>query len=164
MWHKQLQISPGLLGAALAVMPIALIVAMQASHSATLASGSGLELVLLGLIFVACFAVMAVFVLSLTAFVLDDATAVAKASLQVAEGAWLLLLLRLLLQLLLRLLLLYRLIKFVTDTLLDPVRDNRLRPEIGPILHEPRLSSYPETLPRPSASWPKGNPTHVRYH
>ena len=112
----------------------------------------------------ACYSVMAVFVLSVKGFVLDDSITVAKVSRQVVWSVTLLLL-RLLLLLLLRLLLLQKLLKCIVASLLHPLRANRLRPEtVAEILHRTRLSSHSEPVPQPSSSWQTGKPTHTRYH
>ena len=129
--------------ATLAVTPIAVSFAMGLWEN-------GAEDISAAAVSLACYIVMSLFVLSVTAFVLDDSTTVAKASRQVVWSTTLLLL---------------RLIKCIADTLLDPLRASRLRLDTGPevVLNRTRLSAHPETAPRPSSSWPKG-PTHVRYH
>ena len=129
--------------ATLAVTPIAV-------SFATGLWANGAEDISAAAVTLACYSVMAVFVLSVKAFVLDDPTTVAKISRWVGDAT----------------LLLYRLIKSVTDSLLDPARANRLRPETGPevILHRTRLSSHSEPVLQPSSSWQTGKPTHTRYH
>ena len=144
--------------ATLAVTPIAVSFALGLWEN-------GAEDISAAAVSLACFIVMSIFVLSVKAFVLDDSITVAKVSRQVVWSVTLLLL-RLLLLLLLRLLLLQRLLKCIVASLLHPLRTSLLRPDARPdvVLNITRLSADSETPPRPSSSWPKGNPTHVRYH
>ena len=144
MWLKQVKICSYLHGATLAVMPIAVSFAMGLWKN-------GAEDISAAAAALACYSVMAVFVLCLKAFVLDSTTTVAKASRQAAWTTTLLLL---------------RLIKSLADTTLHPLRARLIRPDTGPdvVLHRGRLSSYPEVVPPSSPCWPMGRPIHVRYH